>query len=725
MSRPSPRAALRRLRAAAPDSAAIAARLPHVNRKLLVRIWLLLVIGWIIYTGPMAYADDKIEVTGAGGLFFIPDLSGDGARMFWEKYIGISQYTIYTEANWNDPMLSALNVTANILMMVIVVLGGSMAATVGWLFSMTSLDGMAAAVGNVMGASAEGTMGWLFPTMLVLGGIVAWATRDKGGEGMLGNLLWIVVAGTALILVSLHPTQLVTAVDSTRTAGAEVVTTMAKGATVDDQTPIKYPTPDDEDLKGDAKDIAMRKNMDVMWRTMIVTPWCLAELGSIEACEQYGKDIVTQGGEDRSQAIDDAADAQSGSSTEKWLKGKDTTYAAGRVVVLLISLVVAAVFTIFMILAALTATFALVMAYLLLIVGPLFIAMGCVPGAPRQWVMAWGKQLIGQIIMSVIAFTLFSAILSMIAILFAATGAMGWLLSILVTFTAIIAAIMLRGRLEKIFNMDSGSGSGIGKYMLARKALSMMHVRGGNKARYKVPRPRTQAPTTDPADSGAGGGGGGPTPPALPPGRSGGPTPVLPRARERRALPASPTSRQSAPRREQRTATREDYTRNSEQTRARNQRTQGNLSADERSLPPGISHTRPHLTATPSARAEQQPASTRTGAGSTSSQAPTRRSASTAPSAQRTGGTERRVLSGEVVSPAPSSEAPAAPGGRRRRGAQHRSTDRVHFTRPDLPDAPRTRRSRRHAGETPRSQNRPRTREASAHGRSRRVRQAQ
>src|SRR5690625_7017954 len=79
---------------------------------------------------------------------------------------------------------------------------------------MTTIDGMAAAVGNVMCASAVGTMGWLFPSMLVLGGIIAYATRNNGGEGMFGNLLWLIVAGTALIFTSMNAVTIVNSVRS-------------------------------------------------------------------------------------------------------------------------------------------------------------------------------------------------------------------------------------------------------------------------------------------------------------------------------------------------------------------------------------------------------------------------------------------------------------------------------------------------------------------------------
>jgi len=681
VTRPAITAHVRRLGAALPAPRAIAARLPRVNRKLAVRIWLALVIAWVIYTGPIAYADDPIDVTGPGGFFFLPDLAGDGQRLFFEKYIGFSHYNIYTEANWNDPLLSALNALANGLMYILVFFGASIGSTVGWLFSMTTIDGMATAVGNVMGASAEGTMAWLFPTTLILGGVVTYATRKSGNEGMFGNILWMILAGVALIVMSQVPSSIVTGVESARTAGADVVSNMATGATVNGESPIAYPSPDDSELTGEPADIAARKNIDAMWRVLVVTPWCLAELGSIEACEQYGTDIVTNGGDDRSTAIDNTAKAQSGSSTETWLKGKDTGYAVARVVVLLIALVTAGVFALFVLFAALTATFALVMAYLLLIVGPLFLVMGCIPGAPQKWVINWGRQVVVQLVMSIIAFTIFSAVLSLIAILFAATAAMGWLLSALLTMTALIAGIALRGRLEAIFNVGGDGGSGVGKYLLARQALRMLtHAKLPFPSRSpRAPREnRSTTPPPPPADSGGGAGG---TPPALPAGRSSGAPPSLPAARQARTLPAGTSARQTAPRRDERAETREMYLHSDPAKEVYAERTTAHR--DDRALPVGPSPARPRLAAG-STRAETAPRAA----------APkTIRTSPTPASYQST----ERVLTGEVIPPTPTpAPAPSAPSERSTTPRPHRPQSRVHFTRPDLPDAPRVRRASQH-----------------------------
>ncbi|GAB4097826.1 hypothetical protein GCM10028787_33010 [Brachybacterium horti] len=691
---PRPAGALRRLHAAIPTRQDLATALPRPNRTWAVRVWWLLVIGWVIWTGPVAYADDPINVTGPGGLFFIPDLSGDGERLFWEKYIWVENYGIHSEANWNDPLLGALGALANGLMYLLVVFGATIASVTGWLFSMTTIDGMATAVGNVMGASAEGTLGWLFPSMLVLGGIVAYTTRNKGGEGMVGNLLWLVVAGTALILTTMHAPLLVSSVENVRVVGADSVATMSQGATVNGETPIVYASPEDDELEGSPADIAARKNIDAMWRTLIVTPWCLAEFGSIEACEQYGTSIVTTTGDDRKEATEAVKTAQKGSSTETWLGGMDTNYAIARVVILLIGLVVAVVFTLFVLFAALTATYALVMTYLLLIVGPLFLAMGCVPGAPRRWVINWAKQVVVQLLMSLIAFTIFSAVLSLIAILFAATAQMGWMLSALLTMTALVAGVALRGRLEAIFQVGSDGGSGIGKYLLARKALSMMRLPNLGGRRGPKPSPRTRsrdsAPPEPPADSG---GGEGPTPPALPAGR--GAPPALPPARQPRALPAARPKLEAAPVRDERSRSGQLHLRATPALES--QRTaapQSTGTAPQHELPAGA--TRHQLAAGTSSPRETS--STRTAStGSPATTAPAGQAAATPRPAGKTVRTSpaadvnprraQQVLSGEVLSPESSAPAPAEPSTPYR--ARRRTQARVRYTRPDLPDAPR------------------------------------
>src|SRR5690625_7880127 len=135
MTRPDCNGTLRRVRAVVPRPRAIAAALPRPNRTWAMRLWWSMVIAWVIWTGPVAYADDPINVTGPGGLFFLPDLAGDGERLFHEKFIGFSHYNIYCESNWNDTLLSVLLAMANLLMNVMLIIGASLLCVTGSLIA--------------------------------------------------------------------------------------------------------------------------------------------------------------------------------------------------------------------------------------------------------------------------------------------------------------------------------------------------------------------------------------------------------------------------------------------------------------------------------------------------------------------------------------------------------------------------------------------------------------
>src|SRR5699024_3613203 len=131
-----------------------------------------------------------------------------------------------------------------------------------------------------------------------------------------------------------------------------------------------------------------------------------------------------------------------------------------------------------------------------------------------------------------------------------------------------VAGVALRGRLEAIFGVGGEGGSGIGKYLLARKALSMMS--GGMRLPSRRPRAprdgrqdRDQAPPEPPSGGGNGTGG---AAPGLPSGR--GTPPALPPARQQRSLPAGPTARETAPRRDERTAPRPQQLRTTTQPTA-------------------------------------------------------------------------------------------------------------------------------------------------------------
>ena len=48
----------------------------------------------------------------------------------------------------------------------------------------------------------------------------------------------------------------------------------------------------------------LRKSADATWRGFAVTPWCIAEFGSIDACERYGKGMLDVGSQTRMPGTD-------------------------------------------------------------------------------------------------------------------------------------------------------------------------------------------------------------------------------------------------------------------------------------------------------------------------------------------------------------------------------------------------------------------------------------
>ncbi len=106
------------------------------------------------------------------------------------------------------------------------------------------------------------------------------------------------------------------------------------------QTPVPWPEPG---FTGTPKDTLLRKSADASWRGFVVTPWCIAEFGSIAACERYGKGLLDVGtdAEARSKYIDDVvAPAEGGGDapTVKWAKGENPF---GRVGVVMIAAIAA------------------------------------------------------------------------------------------------------------------------------------------------------------------------------------------------------------------------------------------------------------------------------------------------------------------------------------------------------------------------------------------------
>lgn len=445
----------------------------------------------LIVTAQVALAADPdagpTSPTGFADLLPTPDLTHGDTRTLFEQYSPMV-YGLDFEKSIRDPIDAAFNGYAHMMMMYIVVVMRGSVSVGWWLFSFTDIRPVTQAASAAIGGINGQLVGWLLPSALAFGAIAAYTQRRSSGSAM-GQLVWVLAAGILATSFAIAPMSWLNGVDGARQIGAQAVMEPSKdalGSTV--QSPIPWPEPG---FTGSTSDTLLRKSADATWRGFVVTPWCVADLGSIEACKRYGKALLDKGtdGDARKAYIDnDIAKAEGGdnAATVKWAKG-DNPF--GRIGVLTLAAVAASMFAFLSIGLAFTALMAFVGCLLLLVVGVFFACLWIIPGRPRQWGMNWFEALLGLVLQSILAMLVFSATLTLVTAVFSLTGSLGWLPVSGLAIAVLMAAFRLRRLLDSMASMmRPGAGSLLVGGMARRGAVSAMRrIIGAVGARGATP----------------------------------------------------------------------------------------------------------------------------------------------------------------------------------------------------------------------------------------------
>jgi hypothetical protein len=365
------------------------------------------------------------------------------------------------------------------------------AISVGWwLFSFTDVKALTDATSTTIGATGTQLVGWLLPSALAFGAVAAYTQRRATGSA-LGQLVWVLVAGVLSISFALAPATWLSGVDGARQLGAGAVMTAssdALGPTI--QSPVPWPEPG---FTGTPKDTLLRKSADASWRGFAVTPWCIAEFGSIAACERYSKGMLDAGvdAQARSDYVDKViAPAEGGSDapTVKWIKG-DNPF--GRVTVVMLAAIAATLFSFLNIALAFTALMAFIGCLLLLVVGVFFSCLWIIPGRPRQWGLNWFEALIGLVLQSFLAMLVFGTALTLVTAVFSLSGPLGWLPVSGLAIAVLVVAFKLRRLLDNLTTMMRPGAGSIMLGGLARRGAmgALRRITGALTSRGASPTP--------------------------------------------------------------------------------------------------------------------------------------------------------------------------------------------------------------------------------------------
>jgi hypothetical protein len=461
------------------------------HRKLVV--FTVLAITAVIATQQAWAADgdpQPTNPTGFGDLLPTPDLTNGDTRTLFENY-GPMSYGLDYETGLRETFKAVFNGIANLLMMYVVAIVRGAISVGWWLFSFTDIKPVTDATSSAVGTISQTLVGWLLPSALALGAVVAYVQRRSQGSA-LGQMIWVLTAGVLSVSFAMSPATWLNGVDGARKLGAEAVMSASSspvGGTM--QTPMAWPEPA---FSGTPRDTLLRKSADATWRAFAVTPWCIAEFGSVEACQRYGKNMLDKGtdGDERMKYIEgdiSKAEGSGDADTVQWTKGKNPF---GRIGVLTLAAIAATIFAFLSVALAFTALMAFVGCLLLLVVGVFFACLWIIPGRPRQWGLNWFEALIGLVIQSVMAMLIFGTALTLVTAVFGLTGTLGWLPVSGLAIVVLLAGFRLRRLLEGLTTMmRPGMASVVMGSMARRGALSLVsRLVGGLRSRAAAPEPR-------------------------------------------------------------------------------------------------------------------------------------------------------------------------------------------------------------------------------------------
>ncbi|MFB6884140.1 hypothetical protein ACFCY8_25260 [Streptomyces noursei] len=417
----------------------------------------------VMVTGPAASADgnDKYKPGGIGDLMPSP-ITPHGQGTLFETYDpNVYQLDIQlSEVPGVDFVDNTLHGVATILMTFVAMIGRAAVTITQWVFNVISLPEIEPAISKAIGAAATPMAKMYLPMALAVGMFIAWARRSD--RSALGQLAWVAASAAIAATFFTSPSTWVKGVDQARQAGSTVAMTVIDGGLAgdtNDSLPFRTPKPA---WSGKTRDDALRKASDAVWRTYVATPWCLADLGSIEACKKWGPEVVKRGTnmKDRESYLEDhMTDHTANSEAVQWRQGHTPS---GRIGILLGALLSVLIFSVLVIVLAGAMIASLLGALMLLVCGVVFAGLWCIPGRPRQWGVSWFEALVGLTVVSCTATMLLGSVLIVNMAMLSLLHTYGWLVVSLLNIAAAAMALKIKGRLDGIISAGGAQLAGRG-----------------------------------------------------------------------------------------------------------------------------------------------------------------------------------------------------------------------------------------------------------------------
>ncbi|WP_190024892.1 hypothetical protein [Streptomyces hiroshimensis] len=438
----------------------------------------------LMVTASAAAADDKYakyKPAGIGSLLPAPHTSYSGAGTLYEQYGDPMLYNLDVQLGWDEFGDWALQFVAVIFMGLTVVLALAAIVVVQWTFKFTSIDKLEDSIAGAISGAAGTVSTTLLPSAMAVGALIAYANHRRNGSSI-SQLGW--VAATAILSISLltTPKVWIEGLDSIRTIGSNTAM-KAASAGMGNETKEPIDTGAEPTYGKDDQDNMLRKSGDAIWRSYVVTPWCVAEFGNLNTCKKYGKDLLDQGSDTKKREEWLKENVSSGNVGDEAVKYRQGHMGHARVMVTMASAVCAALFAVLAVALSFASLASLIGALMLLLAGVVFACLWVIPGRPRQWGVRWFDTLLGFALQSFVSTMVLGCVLVLNTASVTLVGSYGWFASAGISITSAIVAFKFRGIMESIVGVTGATNSAFnaGAMRLARGAGAVA-ARGGGRA---------------------------------------------------------------------------------------------------------------------------------------------------------------------------------------------------------------------------------------------------
>lgn len=506
-----------------------------------VLIPLLFALTTLIVFSQAAYAEN-IPPAGIGDL--LPSPGGSippGHGTFYETYSNPLLFQLDTDYGMSDIFDPVVEIIASVCMALISAIGSACVVITEWVFKVASLPALEHAISNAISGASKDLTETLLPAALVVGALTAYAKNRQASGSGISQLAWLMASGVLAVSLLVSPQTWVNGIDTTRSVGSSVAMNAASaGIGNGTKEPIDLGPGHTVDYGKDTQEAMLRKSSDAVWRSMVVTPWCVAEFGSLKVCKKYGKDLLDQGTDPEARKkwlVKHVSGPAVGDASVSWRQGHTPL---GRVMVTLAALVVVILFAALVLMLAFASLASLLGALMLLVSGVVFACLWVIPGRPRQWGLRWFDFLLGWTLQSFVSTMVLGVVLVVNTAATNMIGVYGWFAGAGISVSAAVVAFRFRKVMEAILGVTGSitPGAAIGALLAARGAGRLAGALGrglvsgiGGMRLPRLPRGSGGGPKSAPQPGGSGGGSAGPAPTGIP----------------RRPLPPLPSSQNHAP----------------------------------------------------------------------------------------------------------------------------------------------------------------------------------